>query len=196
MKIVYEKKKAIAQRKGKRNLKEEYVAMEGNMVRDFKNKLSAGLRRLFPNTIHVFEDLEKEDLVSRKRVKKVRRKRNSRMPWRSIHRRVSEVALTDFVPPENTSRECPKCGYVVKTQVGRTFECLRCGLKMNRQKVASINIRRRYLRMRRFPHSYEPEESMRVELWVGVIQSGRSPVIWIPMERGPEGDDAKGEGLI
>ncbi|MGC9067998.1 MAG: zinc ribbon domain-containing protein [Thermoprotei archaeon] len=207
MKIVYERKKAIAQRKGKRNLYEKYVAREGNRVRDFKNKLSAGLRRLFPNTIHVFEDLEKEDLVSRKRVKKVRRKRNSRMPWRSIHRRVSEVALTDFVPPENTSRECPKCGYVVKTQVGLIFECLRCGLKMNRQKVASINIRRRYVeggrkrggrkaRMRGFPHSYEPEESMRVELWVGVTLSGRSPVIWIPMKRDPEDDDAKGEGLI
>ncbi|MGB9728896.1 MAG: Tfx family DNA-binding protein [Thermoprotei archaeon] len=76
---------------------------------------------------------------------------------------------------------------------------------MNRQRVASINIRRRYLekrrrgkkpRMRGFPHSYEPESSMRVELWVGVTLSGRSPVIWIPMKGDPEGDDVKGEGLI
>ncbi|MGC9069372.1 MAG: hypothetical protein ACP5IZ_10445 [Thermoprotei archaeon] len=59
---------------------------------------------------------------------------------------------------------------MVKTQVGRT----------------------RYLKMRRFPHSYEPEESMRVELWVEVTPSERSPVIWIPMKRDPEGDDAKG----
>jgi hypothetical protein len=50
--------------------------------------------------------------------------------------------------------------------------------------------------MRGFPHSYEPEESMRVELWVGVTPSGRSPVIWIPMKSGPESDDTKGEGLI
>jgi hypothetical protein len=47
---------------------------------------------------------------------------------------------------------------------------------MNRHKVASINIRRRYLenrkrkgrkrktRMRGFPHSNEPEEAMKVEL--------------------------------
>jgi hypothetical protein len=80
-------------------------------------------------------------------------------------------------------------------------------LKMNRHKVASIKIRRRYLenkkrkgkkrktRMQRFPHSNEPEESMRVELWVGVTQSGRSPVIWIPMKRDPEGGEAKGRGL-
>jgi len=33
-----------------------------------------------------------------------------------------------------------------------------------------------------FPHSNEPEETMKVELWVGVTPSGRSPVIWIPMK--------------
>jgi hypothetical protein len=43
---------------------------------------------LFPNSIYVFEDL-----VSRRRAKK-RRKRNARTPWRRIHRRMSEVALT------------------------------------------------------------------------------------------------------
>jgi transposase len=53
---------------------------------------------------------------------------------------MSKVALTAHVDPSNTSRECP-----------------RCGLKMNRHKAASINIRRRYLvgkrrvRMRRYP---------------------------------------------
>ena len=36
---------------------------------------------------------------------------------------------------------------------------------------------------------------MMVELWVGVTPSGRSPVIWIPMKRDPEGDEAKGKGL-
>jgi hypothetical protein len=72
---------------------------------------------------------------------------------------------------------------------------------MNGHRVTSINIRRRYLegkrraRMRGFPHSNEPEISMMVELWVGVTQSGWSPVIWIPMKRDPEGDETKGRGL-
>jgi hypothetical protein len=53
---------------------------------------------------------------------------------------------------------------------------------MNRHRVASINIRRRYLEGKRrekrknqyagFLHSNEPEISMKVELWVGVTQSG------------------------
>jgi putative transposase len=205
MKITYERKKAIAQRKGKRELYEKYVRRERNREKDFINKLSAGLRMLFQNTVHVFEDLDKEDLVSRKKRRKKRRKRNARTPWRRIHRRMSEVALTAYVDPRNTSRECPRCGYVVETQEGQILECPRCGLKMGRHKVASINIRRRYLegkrrkkrktRMRGFPHSNEPEVSMKVELWVGVTPSGRSPVIWIPMKRDPEGDEAKGRGL-
>jgi transposase len=82
------------------------------------------------------------------------------------------------VDPRNTSREYPRCGYVVETQEEQIFECSRCGLKMGRHKVTSINIRRRYLegkrrekrraRRRGFPHSNEPEETTRVELWVGV----------------------------
>jgi hypothetical protein len=74
---------------------------------------------------------------------------------------------------------------------------------MNRHKVASINIRRRYLegerrkkhRMRGFPHSYEPGALMKVELWVGVTQSRWSPAIWILMKGDPEGFEAKGRGL-
>jgi transposase len=37
----------------------------------------------------------------------------------------------------------------VETQEGQIFECPRCGLKMNRHKVVSINIRRRYLEGKR-----------------------------------------------
>jgi hypothetical protein len=69
---------------------------------------------------------------------------------------------------------------------------------MNRHKVALINIRRRYLKgagMRGFHLCNESEISMIVELWVGVTPSGWSPVIWIPMERGPGGCEVKGRGL-
>jgi hypothetical protein len=46
-----------------------------------------------------------------------------------------------------------------------------------------------------FPHSDDPEETMKGELWVGVTLSGRSPVTWIPVKRDPEGCEAKGRGL-
>jgi hypothetical protein len=52
--------------KGRGELYEEYVRRERDREKDSINKSSAGLRMLFQNTIHVFEDLDREDLVSRK----------------------------------------------------------------------------------------------------------------------------------
>jgi putative transposase len=63
-----------------RGVYEEYVRRERNREKDSINKPSAGLRMLSPNTVHVFEDLDKEDMVSRKKRAKNRRKRNYRTP--------------------------------------------------------------------------------------------------------------------
>ena len=192
MKIVYERKKAVAQSKGKRDIYEKYVKRERSRERDYVNKLTKGLATLFPNVVHVFENLEKEDLVSRKRAPKSRRKRNSRTPWKLVQRKLSEKVLVARVSPRNTSRTCPRCGFTVKTQVGGVFECPGCGFEMDRQKLASVNIYLRYTKMRGLPHSGEPDGWMKVELWVGVTPSGRSPVIWAPMKWDPEGGEAKG----
>jgi putative transposase len=192
MKIVYEMKKRVAQSKGLKEIYEKYVVRERNRERDFVNKLVNGLTRLFPNTIHVFENLEKDDLISKKRVRKIRRKRNARTPWKLFQKKISEKTVIVKVSPKNTSRTCPRCGCVVKTQVGRLFKCPRCGFELDRQKLASINIYLKHLRMRGLPHSNDPEETMKGELWVGVTPSGRSPVIWIPVKRDPEDCEAKG----
>jgi hypothetical protein len=61
---------------------------------------------------------------------------------------------------------------------------------------ASINIFLKHLRMWGFPHGDDPEKNNEKELWAGVTPSGRNPVIWIPMKRDPEGNEAKGEGLV
>jgi len=80
----------------------------------------------------------------------------------------------------------------VKTQVGHTFECPKCSLKMSRHNIAAVNIRRRYMkgkpRMWGFPRSGDPEETMKVELRVGVTLNGWSPMTWIPMKWGFEDD--------
>jgi len=178
-----------------KDIYEKYVARERNRERDFINKLASGLTRLFPNTIHVFEDLEKEELISKRKTPKSRRKRNARTPWKLIHKKISEKAIVVKVSPKNTSRTCPRCGCVVKTQVGRVYKCPKCGFELDRQKLASINIYLKHSKMRGFPHSNDPEISMMEELWVGVTQSGWSPVTWIPMKRDPEGCEAKGRGL-
>ena len=195
MKTVYGKKKATAQSENKREIYKKYVKRERDRERDFINKLVKGLITSFPNAVHVFEDLEKEDLVSKKKTSKPRRKRNAGTPWKLIQRKLSEKTIIVRVSPKNTSRTCPRCGFISKTQAGRVFKCPRCGFEMDRQKLASINIYLRYTKMRGFPHGSDPDEWMKGELWVGVTPSGRSPVIWAPMKGGPEGCEARGRGI-
>ncbi|MEM2763103.1 MAG: zinc ribbon domain-containing protein [Sulfolobales archaeon] len=181
MKTVYEKKKATAQSIGKRELFEKYAKRERNREKDFINKLVKQITTLLPNAVHVVENLEKEDMVARRRTNKERRKRNARTPWETIHSKLSEKAPVVEVSPHNTSRTCPRCGYVVKTRVGRVFKCSRCGLEVDRQKLASINIYLKYTRMWGFPHSNEPELD-EGELWVGVTLNGWRPMIRLPMK--------------
>jgi hypothetical protein len=50
---VYERKKATAQSKGKKDLYEKYVARERNREKDFVNKLVAGLR-IHSRTLFIF----------------------------------------------------------------------------------------------------------------------------------------------
>jgi len=46
------------------------------------------------------------------------------------------------------------------------------------------------------PHSDEPDEWMKDELWVGVTPSGWSPVMWAPMRGAPRAVRPRAEGLI
>jgi putative transposase len=185
IKIVYETKKAITQKHNKKDLYEKYAKRERNREKDFLNKLGSQLINTFPNTIHDFEDLEKNNMTSRKKVEKVRRKRNARTPWKRIHGKVCEKALVVWVDPRNTSKTCSRCGFVNEDLRGQDFVCPRCGFRMNRQKNAARNIWKRYVGKHReefsmwgFSHSDEPEDSMRVELWVGVTLNGRRLMIW------------------
>ncbi|MEM0216676.1 MAG: zinc ribbon domain-containing protein [Candidatus Bathyarchaeia archaeon] len=181
LKIVYEGKEATAQSIGKKELFEKYAKRERNREKDFVNKLVKQVTTLLPNAVHVVEDLEKEDMVAKRRTSKKRRKRNARTPWETIHKKLSEKALVVKVSPRNTSRTCSRCGYVTKTRVGKVFKCPRCGLEVDRQKLASINIYLKYVKMWRFPHSCEPELN-EGELWVGVTLNGRRPMTWALMK--------------
>jgi putative transposase len=84
----------------------------------------------------------------------------------------------------------------VKTRVGRVFKCPKRGFELDRQKLASVNIYLKYLRMRGFPHSDDPEEAVKGELWVGVTPRGWSPVTWTPMKGVLRAVKPRVEGLI
>ncbi len=78
-------------------------------------------------------------------------RRVSRTDWKGITNRLTEVGCSVVdIQPAYSSKACSRCGWVNKDLRGATFECNACGLKIDRQLNAAINL---YLRMEGVPHS-------------------------------------------
>nr|MDO8080369.1 transposase [Candidatus Freyarchaeota archaeon] len=99
----------------------------------------------FPATQqHGFEKLEKRQM-NRKNKHKWNRELNQ-ADWRLLVSLVRNLAPVVEVSPFYTSKTCSRCGGLNKAlRSERVFECPFCGLRIDRQLNASINI---YLRMR------------------------------------------------
>ncbi|AKA74369.1 transposase [Saccharolobus solfataricus] len=146
-----------------RELMRKYSHRERNSVLDFVRKFVNALLDLYPITFFAVEKLNKESMF--KDANDSLSRKISRTVWRSIHRvlRYKAPLYGSFVKevnPHLTSRSCPRCGFVSR-KVGKTFECERCGFKLDRQLNASLNI---YLKMCGFPHIRDIPR-----VWVGVI---------------------------
>lgn len=191
----HEKRRRLQRHRGKKKGKrkwEKYSRRERNKCRDIERKLAAQLVTLFPNTLHGFEELDKERMLKRSR--KNIRKRIARASWRNFLREIKQRAVVEEVDPRNTSKTCSRCGFVAKDLRGQVFKCPKCGLVIDRQKNACVNI---YLRMKGFPHSCDWWERnvkplLNHELWVGVALIGRMPMIQPPMKGGLKAMKSKG----
>ncbi|MEM1630537.1 MAG: zinc ribbon domain-containing protein [Thermofilum sp.] len=139
MKERYEEIISRLQSAGKEGLAKKYRERMRSRERDFLSKLAEQLAEQFPGAVFAFEKLDKQSLVSRE-VPKERRKRNSRVPWLRIRRKVGEKAPVVKVSAHNTSRTCPRCGWVSREDPGKVFHCKRCSLVMDRQKLAAVNV--------------------------------------------------------
>jgi hypothetical protein len=98
--------KTIEMRVEGQTVYKKYAAREGGRERDFVNKLVAGPRRMLPNSIPVFEDLDKGNLVSREWLKRGGIEALERLGG-AYTGEYQEAALTAFVNPENAPRASP-----------------------------------------------------------------------------------------
>ena len=106
--------------------------------------------------MHVFEDLKKEGLVSKKKTSKPRRKRNARTPWKLIQRRLSEKTLLVKVSLKNTSPNLPAMRVCLKDPSGQGIQVPEVRARDDRQKLASINIYQVYQDAGNFPTAMNP----------------------------------------
>ena len=160
----------------------EYSRRWRNRCRDLERKLAVQLSNLFPSMVFGFEKLNKESMFKNK--SKKFRKRIARVSWRNIVKELKQRVIVREVNPRDTSKTCSRCRFKVKDLKGRVFRCPRCGLVLDRQKNACVNI---YLKMMGFPHSKDwwnevVKPLIHHELWVGVALIGRTPRTWSPMK--------------
>jgi len=113
---------------------------------DLLHKISRGLVDTYD--LIVFEDLKVKNMLKNHRLAKS----ISDVSWSRLTNFVSYKAeeagtRVEFVDPKNTSQECSNCGVIVEKSLRqRVHRCPFCGLIMDRDQNAAINILKRGLK--------------------------------------------------
>jgi len=167
---VYEIKRRRMQRKASkksslRRVLAKYSRREKDRAEDFIHKLTTSIAGRFKGYIHGFEGLRKNRMLNG-----LRRHNNrniSKSDWKTIIALMDYKAKTVILNPRNSTRRCSKCG-MVNAPKGALYTCGRCGLRIDRQLNAAINL---YLQMEGLPPSLKLfNELMRG--WRGFTQTG------------------------
>ncbi len=126
-------------------LKAKYSKREKNRCGQIAHEITNIAKKI--GIKHGFEDIDKNKLfIRRGRRTKKWNKELGYNNWKQIIDIMEYKSNIEIVDPENTSKQCSRCGCVNKDLKGEKFECINkdCGLVINRQINAAINI---YLRM-------------------------------------------------
>ena len=130
--------KSIQRKASKRisRLLQKYYSRMRHRIEDFLNKLAVQLSREFPDTVFVFEDLNKFKMLENGS-RKFNRKLSHSM-WSKIVQKLSYRVPIEFVNPAYTSSTCPKCGSRLESRNGLVV--CECGFTADRQFVGAFNI--------------------------------------------------------
>jgi putative transposase len=150
----YEDKLAFAQRKkdmkkkGSRNrnkVRRKVAILHEkvkNIRRDFLHKLSS-------RWVHSYSLIALEDLASQKMAERQFGKSINDAGWSEFismlsYKAESAGSRVVLVDPENTTKQCSRCGVLTKKELWeRQHDCPSCGLSMDRDLNAAINILKR-----------------------------------------------------
>jgi putative transposase len=145
----FEKRRSVQRKASKskrmKGVLTKYARRERNRARKHQIEIARAIRVLSKRS--GFEALRKEKLYTRSRLWN---RRVARTDWRGIMRRVAEGGAVEELSPQFTSKRCSRCGWIDRDlRRGAVFECANCGLRIDRQLNAAINL---YLRMEGVPH--------------------------------------------
>jgi putative transposase len=166
---VYEvKRKRLQQKASKKpSLKRvlaKYSKREKNRARDLVHKLTTFMSRKFKGYIHGFEDLRKERMLNGS---KMHNRNISKINWKTIITLMSYKSKVMLLNPKNSTRRCSRCG-MVNAPKGASYICKKCGLRIDRQLNAAINL---YLQMEGLPPTPKLFDEL-VKGWRGFTLTG------------------------
>jgi len=174
----YELKRKRIQEKTQKTKPKTYKMLMAKYKRREKNRVNALMHKIsksMSNRSHIFEDLTYMKMKCKSKSKK-RNRQLFKGDFIKLQRMIEYKANWNgydvvYIPPRNTTKTCSRCGFIVETRTGAVFKCPKCGLVMDRQMNASINIFRKGLGM-----------------WgLGVAPNGDETYDMLPMN--PEGDE-------
>ncbi|MEM0328055.1 MAG: transposase [Thermoproteota archaeon] len=132
-----------------RRLLEKYSKREENRAKDFMHKLTTATVRELKEVRSgaILEDLKNiKEKVLRKSKENNRKlsKWNARTFQFMLEYKLKWLNLpTKYVNPKNSSKTCPVCSGSMASYLGRLMKCEKCGLAMDRDIVAVLNLQMR-----------------------------------------------------
>ena len=143
----FEKRRSVQRKASKSKKAKKILAKCSRRERNRARKHQLEIARVIQSVAGVvgLEELSKHCMYTRSRLWN---RMISRSDWRSISRILEErlgEAKVKELDPYASSSYCSRCGWENKDLNGAVFECGGCGLRIDRQLNAAINL---YMRMR------------------------------------------------
>ncbi|MBD3215095.1 MAG: IS200/IS605 family element transposase accessory protein TnpB, partial [Candidatus Lokiarchaeota archaeon] len=140
---------------GRKKLPQEIKKIEGKLSRKTDQLLHKLANEIveyasqFKKPVIVLEDLThiRSQFQKKKKGKKLNRRMNS-LPFRKLqdyikYKDLKKGIAVEYIDPENTTKECHRCGTINNVGYIRNYWCPNCGLTYHRDLNASINIAQR-----------------------------------------------------
>jgi len=144
---VYETKRQRIQKLGKykpitsERLIQKYSHRERNVIRDRLHKLSISRLNCDVLVMENLNGIKEHVLNGSKKMNRKLSKWNARELQRMLVYKANWHGIrVVLVNPSYTSTLCPKCGSKLSPKEGRTLSCKNCGLEMDRDRVACLNM--------------------------------------------------------
>ncbi len=118
----------------------KYSRCERNRAKDLIHKLTTEISRKFNSYEHGLEALKKEAMFTRS---KEHNRNIAKSDWKMIQTFMVYKAKVQILNPKNSTKRCSKCG-MMNAPKGALYRCEHCGLRIDRQLNAAINL---YLQM-------------------------------------------------